>query len=59
MLSTCMTSVTLLAELLLLLSEILFIQNFQTCVTECGIICRNKNIVFFFILGIFLYYCVL
>jgi len=48
MLSTCKTSVPVLSELLLLLSEILFIQNFLECVTERGIICRNRNIGFCF-----------
>jgi hypothetical protein len=47
MLSTCTTSVTVLSELLLL-SEILFIQNFLVCVTERGTICRNKNMGFCF-----------
>jgi hypothetical protein len=40
--------VTLLSELLLLLSEMVFIQNFLACVTERGIICRNKNTGFCF-----------
>jgi hypothetical protein len=48
MLSTCTTSVTVLSELLLLQSEILFIQNSLECVTEHGIICRNRNIGFYF-----------
>jgi hypothetical protein len=55
----CAMSVTVLSELLPLLSEILFIRIFIACVAERGIKCGNKNIGFCFLLSIFHYYPVL